>query len=82
MRNLFLLLFIFSATISFAQAPSSATTTSLPTKTVIGYFNYDSVLVLIPEYKEAADSAKIYKEALDKQQLVMENELDKKKTRV
>ena len=91
MRNLFTLLLIFSTTISFAQTPSSAkpkpaaaptqaTTTSVATKTVIAYFNYDSLLVLIPGYKEAADSVKYYKVEGDKELAVMQKQLNEKRT--
>lgn len=72
MRKLFLLLIIISATVSFAQTPQPATPTPPATKTVIGYFNYDSLLVLIPGYKAAVDSAKLSKKDTDTELYNME----------
>jgi Skp family chaperone for outer membrane proteins len=67
MRKFLLLIFLCSFTTAFSQTAKPAVT-----KTTIGYFNYDSLLVLIPGYKETADSVKTYR-------LEMVNKLAKEK---
>jgi hypothetical protein len=55
MQKFILLLAICISSFAIAQTPKP--TVAPITKTVIGYFNYDSLLVLLPGYKEKADSA-------------------------
>jgi Skp family chaperone for outer membrane proteins len=68
MKNTFLLLGVFIFSFLFAQTSKPAD------KITIGYFNYDSVLVLLPGYKEMADTFKICNEQVEK----MQNEIKSK----
>jgi Skp family chaperone for outer membrane proteins len=74
MRNIFLLFSIFSFSFSFAQTPK----TSTAAKNIIGYFNYDSLLNILPGYKETADSVKNYKQNKNSQLIDEKVELKSK----